>query len=325
MIRAVLASALCGLCVLATLGPGAAQGAFPGVPGPIAYSLVFNTEGSDGVVEREGGLLVGARAKNPPLQLTTEPGDHSPAYSPNGRLVVFAGEGDEGGGDLFVVGSDGTGRRQVTSGPADDVDPYFFPDGATIVFSRAVGPDHHIYSVRLDGTGLRELTSGHADDLDPVVSPSGRRIAFVSNRDEDRRGDRADIFAMGPDGSGLRVLIDGALYDHDPDYAPSGRRIAFVSNAGPGTANVFLARGDGRRVRQLTPCRPFPARCRSHSHPAFSPDGRSIVMLGSGGRGGDIEVIRIDGRGLRIHESASVEEEGFGSVLGAPAWGPRPR
>jgi TolB protein len=322
----IRAAPIAAICALLAFGGGISQAAFPGKAGPIAYSSVFTSEVAEGEVKSSGGLFIPARAKDPPIHLTSEPGDHSPSYSPNGRLIVFVNDDEDGRGDLFAIANDGSGRRQLTSGPEEDSDPSFFPDGQRIVFSRAVGSDHHLYSIRLDGNGLQALTSGHADDLDPVVSPNGRRIAFVSNRDEDERGDRADIFSMRPDGSGLRVLIDGTLYDHDPDYAPSGRRIAFVSNVGPGTANVFLARSDGRRVRQLTPCRPFPARCRSHSKPAFSPDGRHIVMLGSGGRGGDIEVWRTDGRGgVRTLDSSAVEEEGFGSTLGPPAWGPRPR
>ncbi len=313
------------LLLLGTAGPAAA--AFPGKPGPIAYSKTESTE-VGGEVRTTGGLLVhGPRAKQPARRLTTVVGDHSPSYSANGRLMVFVNNGGDGGigGDLFVMRSDGTERRQLTSGSAGDTDPSFFPNGRRIVFSRSVGPDNHIYSIALDGTGLLQLTSGHHDDIDPVVSPNGRRIVFVSDRDEDERGDRGDIFTMLPDGSGLRVLIDGPLYDKEPDYAPSGRRIAFVSNEGPGFANIFLARADGSRVKQLTPCRPFPARCRSHSHPSFSPDGRHIAMLGSGGRGAELEVMRTDAAlEPKIFDSAGVEEEGFGSILGPPAWGPHP-
>jgi Tol biopolymer transport system component len=316
---AVLATALMLVPAVVVDDAGAA---FPGRPGPIAYSMVSHFGGPEGRIEETGGIFVhGPMLKQESRQLTTAIGDHSPSYSPDGRLIVFVVDDDAGRGDIYVMRSDGSERRVVTSSADADADPSFFPDGERIAFSRSSGPDHHIFSVRLDGSGLEELTGGHYDDHDPTVSPDGRRIAFVSDRDPDGRGDRGDIFAMRPDGSGLGVLIDGSLYDYDPDYAPSGRRIAFASSRGAGTANVFIARADGRQVRQLTPCRPFPARCRTYSHPAFAPDGRHLAMFA----GGDaIDVVRTGGGPIKTFASASSDEEGIGSRLGPPAWGPVP-
>lgn len=295
---------------------------FPGKSGPIAYAKVTSLPAGESVDESGGLFTHGPRLKQSPRQLSAESGDHSPSYSPNGRLIVFVVDDEKARGDIYVMRSDGSERRQLTSGAESDSDPSFFPDGRRIVFSRSVGADNHIFTVDLDGSGLRPLTSGPYDDYDPVVSPNGRRIAFVSDRDPDERADRGDIFTMRPNGSGLRVLIDGDLYDYDPDYAPSGRRIAFASNRGPGLSNVFVARANGHGVRQLTPCRPTSARCRTYSRPVFAPDGRHIAMVGNGDA---IDVMRSDGGNVRTFDSTSTEEEGFGSrLVGSVAWGPRP-
>lgn len=299
-----------------------AGAAFPGRPGPIAYSMVLNFGGPEGEAEESGGIFVhGPLLKQASRQLTTGIGDHSPSYSPDGRLIVFVVDDKQGRGDIYVMRNDGSERRPLTSGAESDASPSFFPDGERIAFSRSSGPDSHIFTVNVDGSGLRPLTSGHYGDGDPTVSPDGRRIAFVSDRDPDERGDRGDIFTIKPDGSGLRILIDGRLSDYDPDYAPSGRRIAFASNRGPGTSNVFTARANGRDVKQLTPCRPFPARCRTYSHPSFAPDGKHIAMIGAGSA---IDVIRSTGGPITTFESTSIDEEGIGSRLGPPAWGPLP-
>jgi Tol biopolymer transport system component len=74
-------------------------------------------------------------------QLAGQDGD--PAWSPEGRLIVF--------------------RRRTA-------------DGST-------GGNSDIYVIRADGKGTaKRLTSDPAIEQDPSYSPSGRRIAFQSNR-----------------------------------------------------------------------------------------------------------------------------------------------
>jgi Tol biopolymer transport system component len=61
-------------------------------------------------------------------------GSIDPAWSPDGQQIAFA-SGAATDHDLFVMNVDGTGRRQLTSGPANDRVPSWSPDGRTIAFS----------------------------------------------------------------------------------------------------------------------------------------------------------------------------------------------
>jgi Tol biopolymer transport system component len=324
----IRASLLCVTAVLLTLGTEASFAAFPGKPGPIAYSKVSTDEVAEGRVESIGGLFThGPRIKQPPRPLTTDTDDHSPSYSADGRLIVFVHDDFVARtSSIYVMSNDGSERREVTGGDILGVaDPAFFPGGQAIVFSRRVEGHSHIFTIRLDGSGLRQLTDGPYDDFDPAVSPNGGRIAFTSDRDPDEKRDRSDVFSMRSDGTRLRVLIDGPRNESEPDYAPDGRRIAFVSSRHRGS-NVFVARLGGGQVKQLTTCNPFPPRCRTFYHPAFSPDGSHIVAHSSTTHTSGIEVMRSDGRGSYSgFDSGGTEEEGYGSTLGDPTWGPRPR
>jgi Tol biopolymer transport system component len=305
--------------LLIAVGAEPAAAAFPGYTGAIAYSKTSTDEVGEGTVESVGGLFARGpwRPRQPTHRLTSDPGDHSPSYSADGRRIVFVSDDGAGGSAIYVMNIDGTDRTLVTSNGAA---PYFFPSGGAIVFVREVEGHSHLFTIQIDGSGLRQLTSGPYDDSDPAVSPSGKRIAFGSNRDPDGKRDRSDVFSLRHDGSGLRLLIDGPRRDSEPDWSPDGRRIVFV--VGSLRSSIFVRRVAGGRARPLTHCHDI--RCRSYVSPVFSPNGRHIAILGLGTRTSTISVIRSDGGGgWTTIDSGGVEEEGFGSHVGAPSWGPR--
>ncbi len=308
------------LALTALLAAPVARAAFPGKAGPLVYPRVDVNEAAD-----TGGLLLhGPRQKQKPRRLTANPTDEAPSFSADGRLVVFSSvtEPLAAGRHIYVVESDGTGLRQLTTGSAFDSHPSFSPDGRLVVFDRDPGAGKsHIFAVGVDGTGLRQLTTGNANDSEPVFTPNGRRIVFVSDRDRDGRSDGSDIFAMGPRGENQRVLVDGPRNEEEPDTSPDGRRIVFVSNRAQGI-NLFVANAAGRHVRQLThnkrDC--FSGSC--NLSPVFSPDGAHIAYLAVGRYSSDLEVMRADGRGaVKEFSDGNTEEEGFGSKVGAPGWG----
>ncbi len=309
------------------LAAAPAQGAFPGAPGPIAYSHTTFDESGD-----SGGILShGPRKRDPAQRLTDNPGDGSPSYSPDGRSIVFSGNRDPGlaprGSHIYVIDRLGNGVRQLTSGEFFDSNPSFSADGRLVVFDRSglSGGATRIFSVAIDGGTVRQVSDGAGSDHDPTYTPDGKRIVFVSNRRSSGRTDRSNIFSMRPDGSDIRLLIGGPRDEFDPDVAPNGRRIAFSSNRDHGP-NLFVARINGKHVVELTHSRHDCFRSACYTNPAWSPDGKHIAFLSGGRYSSSVDVMRADGRGFsKEFDGGGTEEEGYGSHVGAPSWGPRPR
>jgi Tol biopolymer transport system component len=323
---AFLASMLVGLVVAVP-----AQAAFPGKPGPLVYSKTSAEEGAGGFEEGGGIFSHGPRRRDRPQQLTDDTDDSAPSVSPNGRLIAFSSNREAPGPlavgrHIFVMKRDGSAVTQLTSGAFYDSNPSFSPNGRQIVFDRgaaALSPVTHIFSVAVDGSGLRQISDGPGSDYDPVFSPNGRVIVFASSRRPSGRKDRSNIFSMRPNGTRVRLLIGGPRSEYEPDISPNGRRIAFASNRSG--SNLFIARINGRHVRALTHRRDC-LRGGCYSSPAWAPDGRHIAYLSTGTYSSSVDVMRADGRGFsREFDSGGTEEEGFGTTIGPPSWGPRPR
>jgi Tol biopolymer transport system component len=102
------------------------------------------------------------------------PDDNRVAYAP------WAGEQ----ADVFVVNADGSGRRQLTDDPYNDLVPRWSPDGKRIAFYSNRSGDYEIWSINADGSELHQLTQFYDRPVAyPVWSPDGQRMA-CSDLDE---------------------------------------------------------------------------------------------------------------------------------------------
>ena len=175
--------------------------------------------------------------------LTSDARDASPTWSPDGSQVAFIGQGS---GQIFIVGANGSGRRQVTNDTLTRSHLSWSPDGKQIVFSasdQAVCCDGgDIYALDLASGAQTRLTSGNANDQWPSWSPDGTRIAITSYRTTS-----SEIWLLRPDGTDLQRLTTGA-YDNDPVWSPDGSTIAFTRNG-----SVWVVPAAGGEATLLTP------------------------------------------------------------------------
>ncbi len=61
---------------------------------------------------------------------------HTPLISPDGRFITYVTGSEYGSGShIFVIGRDGSNRRQLTSGETENGSPHWSPDGKYIAFN----------------------------------------------------------------------------------------------------------------------------------------------------------------------------------------------
>jgi dipeptidyl aminopeptidase/acylaminoacyl peptidase len=119
-------------------------------------------------------------------------------------------QGTESGFDIFVMNTDGSGVRRVTT-TGHDYDPHRSPDGTRIALTRQEGPmQSDIFVMAADGSNVLRLTDGSPGmtNLDPEWSPDGSKIAYVAGK----TGGPGGLVVMNVDGSDPVTLVpDGVL------------------------------------------------------------------------------------------------------------------
>ena len=199
--------------------------------------------------EAKGGLFA---VKDGRLnQLTEDPTDAEPNFSPDGRTIAFAR-----GGDIYSIRPDGSGQRHLTSGSEIDSLPKVAPSGKYVVFERrtVAGGPAALYAVGATGGGLRTLTSG-SDDHEAAFSPDGKWIVFVRSSaaiTPSNGVSNDDIAVVRSTGSSPRRLTPTAGVD---EFAPrffAGGIIYSRGESTPGAAayaDIYTMRANGTKLK----------------------------------------------------------------------------
>jgi tricorn protease len=245
-------------------------------------------------------------------RLTDSPAyDHSIAWAPNGKKIIFAS--DRGGHeDLYSLVSDDPEHpelvkahkfkiTQLTHNPDAEVGVSYAPNGRRVAFLRA----GKLWSMKPDGTDEKVLTPD-VQVFDYEWSPDSKWLVY--GRQDGSFA--SELFIIPADGCGPggspRNITHYATYNGGVTWSARGNRLAFVSlrrsnpgmyvlslhkPAAPGAAEAASADIDWDdihlRVKQPAP---IPA-----EEGAISPDGNKVAFRSTSSSGDDLWVASSDG------------------------------
>ena len=267
-----------------------------GTPEPVTTGAGEDDEPD---LSRDGGALVYTNSRHSYALMVTDSASevhrevlerrgpmNGAVFSADGkRLAFFAWTDDHE--QLFVVGADGSGLRQVTRGGGSSIMPRWSPDGASLFFFRE--EPAAFCRVPVSGGPVTELIPGWrwGSILGGWLDPSGTRVAYTTIR----KG--------GPPVARLRDLASGREQDIGPPmfvgpWSPDGKQVAGHTNEDA----ILLCPAEGAACRSLAP---------AGSQPRWSGDGRRLFLWRRGERTfddpslGSVDVwsVGIDGAGER--------------------------
>ncbi|HEX8481264.1 MAG TPA: amidohydrolase family protein [Allosphingosinicella sp.] len=206
---------------------------------PDGRQVVFETLGRLWIKPTAGG------APRPLVRGNDEELELFPAWSRDGRTIVYVGWTDRGLGRIRTVAAGGGTPRQVTAQPGHYARPQFSPDGKTIVFEKGQGgfltaarwsENPGIYRVasaggapeRVSPDGAAPQFGASNDRLFMIVSAAGKR-QLVST---DLNGEAKHVHSTGEMVSDYQVSPDGQYLAFRQNYQ------AFVMPLMPGTQDV---------------------------------------------------------------------------------------
>jgi Tol biopolymer transport system component len=176
-------------------------------------------------------LAVGAHASGPSRELAA-----------NGAIVFASPRAPDLYGEIYSVGANGRGRRNLSRSEHADGSTTLSRDGTRVAFVSDRTGYSAIWTTTLGGRRLRRLTGRRSSGIGGLAfSPDGRRIAF---------GSRSGVYVVRASGGRARRIAAGGSF---PSWSADGRRLAYTG-------------GDGDRVVVVTP-----TGRRQWSAPGFQP------------------------------------------------------
>jgi len=224
-----------------------------------------------GAMVAVAGLVAGCGRNGAPAHDATGPSanlDDLPARGDRMKVGVADRWSD---GNIWLILSDGTWVRQLTSLPGTEGEMSWSPDGRQIIFDANDG----IYVIGIDGAGLDKVVGlsnwvGHG----PAWSPTADLILLTDGR----------LGTMRPDGTELH-LLPGTVAGEHGSWSPDGARFTFMGTGPIQPWDIFTADADGSNVRNLTHNTFY------ESFPAWSPDGKRIAYGAEPANSRDVGVL----------------------------------
>jgi len=198
-----------------------------------------------------------------------------PQVSPDGKSIAFVLkktdlEANLARSDLWLIRSDGSDLRRLTSHPEADSNPRWAPDGKSVYFISSRSGSSQVWRIQIDGGEADQVLREVLDVGNLVISPDGKHIGFTMEVFPDCNAactkEKLDA-AKQKKASGR--IYERAFVRHWDAYKDGRRSHLFIMPVAGGEA-VDIMRG----MDADTPSRPFGG----PEEITFTPDSTGVVF-----------------------------------------------
>lgn len=192
------------------------------------------------------------------------------SWSPDGSELAFAAD-ISGKFEAYRLSLHDGAVRPVSHLPNPVYKVKWSPAGDAIaVVAHGSGQDFFTYLVTLQNGECYPITMDNQaiSAKDIAWSPTGDRLAFASNVQNTYQ-----IGVFDKTTRGITWISDNDKENEYPAWSPDGSQIGYVSQAGPET-ELIVQEVDGKKAMKR-----YQIAQGIHYHPAFTPDGKGIVVV----------------------------------------------
>ena len=186
--------------------------------------------------------------------------DDQPAWSPDGRFVVFVSNRDKepdasANTDLWLVAADnpdqGRSLVRLTTNPGEDEAPVWSPDGRSIAYVTRTAPELLWYGtsqlavIPAQGGAPKRLTERLDRNVsEPKFSPDGKSVLFILETSGEQR-----LARVPAEGGGIAALVEGRRVVSSFTLGRDGTPVVIVSEPSDPPEAYAVEPG---RMRKLT-------------------------------------------------------------------------
>jgi Tol biopolymer transport system component len=194
------------------------------------HRIALEIDASRGELLKIGFDPVACRPVGTPASLFTSSSPFAQvSVSHDGAWIVYRTTAPRE--NLFVMRTDGTGRRRLTDDAFRNRGPRWLNGDAWILFYSNRSGDYQLWVMRRDGTDLRQLVSSSGAGINvPTVTADGRRVAMLV---QSKSGApmmaiaNVDPSWFGPGAPAIDPKVESAAAGFFPlSWSPDGTRIA---------------------------------------------------------------------------------------------------